>query len=411
MRQEWIVGRQPDCDIVIDHPKVSRRHARVRRAGDTHTIEDLGSLAGISVNGRRISGPTPFRQGDTIGFGKHAVSTVAGPLAGLFTGKGPSRGGPLPGRAVAMRREAQLSTGAKWGIVGSLLVLGIGALVAALVGSGGGEAGPSGPARAGGVVVTEADATSPPAPEPDVPAEAAAADAERTGRATPGAPPRWAVKAVFMIALRSRRETQAIGTGFVPAGQKVIVTNHHVADVIRQVCGRTDRCHGVAIQNEAPDKVFKITHIRPHARAGDMARYTPDVSVLTVDRPDDLPRGLPLATADEVTHERLQSSTAFLIGFPGDTMDVQHPTATVAQGSIGRVHPADYIQHQAPMTPGNSGSPLLVAGPKVVGINYANFGLRMVKTVNPDGTFKMERLAQASGLNCAASVRFIHEMF
>jgi len=56
---EAIVGRDPGVDIRIDHPSVSRRHARVTVVGDGVFIQDLGStngtLVGIhTVRGRRL---------------------------------------------------------------------------------------------------------------------------------------------------------------------------------------------------------------------------------------------------------------------------------------------------------------------------------------------------------------------
>ena len=39
-------------------------------AGDTLTIEDLGSTNGTFVNGKRVSGVTPLQNGDMIGLGE-----------------------------------------------------------------------------------------------------------------------------------------------------------------------------------------------------------------------------------------------------------------------------------------------------------------------------------------------------
>jgi two-component system, NtrC family, response regulator AtoC len=47
-RPEIIIGRDPQCDIVINHKTLSRRHARLR-LGPPVTIEDLGSTNGLRV--------------------------------------------------------------------------------------------------------------------------------------------------------------------------------------------------------------------------------------------------------------------------------------------------------------------------------------------------------------------------
>jgi DNA-binding CsgD family transcriptional regulator len=52
-----ILGRSSHCDLVFDHPSVSRRHARVRRSGDAGIhVMDLGSRNGTFVDGARVSG-------------------------------------------------------------------------------------------------------------------------------------------------------------------------------------------------------------------------------------------------------------------------------------------------------------------------------------------------------------------
>jgi hypothetical protein len=52
---DLILGRAPECDCVLAHDSVSRRHARIRQIeGDRWTIEDLGSKNGIRVDGNRV---------------------------------------------------------------------------------------------------------------------------------------------------------------------------------------------------------------------------------------------------------------------------------------------------------------------------------------------------------------------
>ncbi|GAC70294.1 FHA domain-containing protein [Gordonia soli] len=50
------IGRTPDNDIVVSDVLASRHHARVSARPDGLLIEDLGSVNGTFVNGRRISG-------------------------------------------------------------------------------------------------------------------------------------------------------------------------------------------------------------------------------------------------------------------------------------------------------------------------------------------------------------------
>jgi hypothetical protein len=50
-KRDVIVGRYPDCDLVIDHPAVSARHMIFRTVGSTVYAEDLDSTNGLIVNG------------------------------------------------------------------------------------------------------------------------------------------------------------------------------------------------------------------------------------------------------------------------------------------------------------------------------------------------------------------------
>ena len=52
---ENTLGRSEDCDVVIGHESLSRRHARLELSGDRVTLRDLGSTNGTFVDGREIS--------------------------------------------------------------------------------------------------------------------------------------------------------------------------------------------------------------------------------------------------------------------------------------------------------------------------------------------------------------------
>ncbi len=46
-----VVGRLPECEVVLSDSNVSRRHAELRRKGDGVFVTDLGSTNGTRVNG------------------------------------------------------------------------------------------------------------------------------------------------------------------------------------------------------------------------------------------------------------------------------------------------------------------------------------------------------------------------
>ena len=65
-QEEVIIGRGPECDIIIDDRQVSRRHARIRREFEGFTIEDLESKNGTYLNGVSIRDAVVLQDGDVI---------------------------------------------------------------------------------------------------------------------------------------------------------------------------------------------------------------------------------------------------------------------------------------------------------------------------------------------------------
>jgi hypothetical protein len=65
-----VVGRLPECDLVLADPNVSRRHVEFRPAGNGHyELVDLGSTNGTRVNGVAVTGTQSLRDGDGITVG------------------------------------------------------------------------------------------------------------------------------------------------------------------------------------------------------------------------------------------------------------------------------------------------------------------------------------------------------
>jgi serine/threonine-protein kinase len=65
---EVMVGRDRACSIVLAHPAVSRKHARITMNGSQVMLEDLKSANGTYVNNTRVE-RTKLKAGDVVRFG------------------------------------------------------------------------------------------------------------------------------------------------------------------------------------------------------------------------------------------------------------------------------------------------------------------------------------------------------
>jgi hypothetical protein len=101
---EISIGRAPTCDIVLpDDQMVSRRHAIVRRQGDTATVVDLGSSNGTLINGVEIHDATTLKEGDKVTIGDQDLlfeeareSVTAGSTFGAAPAFGTATATPSP---------------------------------------------------------------------------------------------------------------------------------------------------------------------------------------------------------------------------------------------------------------------------------------------------------------------------
>jgi DNA-binding winged helix-turn-helix (wHTH) protein len=74
---ENVIGRDPDVQVFLDHPSVSRRHARISITSDRVVLEDMNSRNGTYVDGRGITSPTDLRDGAIIGVGPITMTFVS----------------------------------------------------------------------------------------------------------------------------------------------------------------------------------------------------------------------------------------------------------------------------------------------------------------------------------------------
>jgi DNA-binding NtrC family response regulator len=97
-----LIGSNPDSDLVVDHPTVSRVHARLEYDGRGYRLTDLGSKNGVTVDGVRVEtawlGETArLELGDAIVWFALDAERVAVELARS------ARLGGLVGRSAPMR--------------------------------------------------------------------------------------------------------------------------------------------------------------------------------------------------------------------------------------------------------------------------------------------------------------------
>jgi predicted component of type VI protein secretion system len=82
---QFAVGRNASCQLSLDDPLVSRRHALLTVSEDSVLIEDLQSRNGVLVNGARIDGRVPLRAGDRILVGAQELTLLHARETGHMT--------------------------------------------------------------------------------------------------------------------------------------------------------------------------------------------------------------------------------------------------------------------------------------------------------------------------------------
>ncbi len=199
--------------------------------------------------------------------------------------------------------------------------------------------------------------------------------------------------AIFIIGLRSDTgKLVALGTGFAIREDGVLATNAHVTHEVMNIVKASRKLgraiYPVAVMNKHPEKVYRIIDsvIHPDWQYGKVR--TRDVSLLRLDmRAQPLPVILSVATRSQLRRFK-EGQPIALIGFPGEVNDPYSPIATFKRGDVGRITTLEksqgayeemiLIQHSAPATPGNSGSPILDTEGRVVAIHNSGISIRFL---------------------------------
>jgi pSer/pThr/pTyr-binding forkhead associated (FHA) protein len=148
-RDETVIGRRKESNIMIDAVSVSGRHCLVRKDGNKFFVRDLGSTNGTRLNGRDVNVDLRLRPKDLLQVGtvelifdsdEPAEETGEDGLANttrieIATGTG---GKPASFESISPFGSRQKNTAAIWwviiGVVGVLAVLGAIAFVYLVLG-------------------------------------------------------------------------------------------------------------------------------------------------------------------------------------------------------------------------------------------------------------------------------------
>ena len=76
-KDEFVIGRLPECDVYVPLGAISRQHARLFKSSHgTWFLEDLGSKNGTRLNDRLITSPQPVNHGDVIKMGQASLNVM-----------------------------------------------------------------------------------------------------------------------------------------------------------------------------------------------------------------------------------------------------------------------------------------------------------------------------------------------
>jgi hypothetical protein len=96
------LGRDPTCDLVLNDPKCSRRHAVLEAGPQGIAIRDSGSANGIYVNGRKIE-RAALQEGDIVKLGDVQLKVLPEDIPGTLVMEDLEMPTPSPGRPPAPR--------------------------------------------------------------------------------------------------------------------------------------------------------------------------------------------------------------------------------------------------------------------------------------------------------------------
>ncbi len=77
LKRSLLLGRSAECDVVLNHPEISGRHAILALHADGSVeVQDMGSKNGVLVNGERILS-RKLKPGDVVMLGSYQLDWEA----------------------------------------------------------------------------------------------------------------------------------------------------------------------------------------------------------------------------------------------------------------------------------------------------------------------------------------------
>ncbi len=120
-----IIGRASICDLRLQHPSISRRHAQLTRQGDRFTLKDLGSQNGTFVNRVKIVGDLEIRIGDEIALGNALLKLRGSGVPPERTNTAPAAQGKKKGRKKSSLTRVAIGAAAVGSAAAALLTVAV----------------------------------------------------------------------------------------------------------------------------------------------------------------------------------------------------------------------------------------------------------------------------------------------
>jgi pSer/pThr/pTyr-binding forkhead associated (FHA) protein len=89
-KDQFLIGRGPDCDLRLHGDTVSRHHCIIRQEADEAALVDLGSSNGTFVNGTRVRSQAALTSGDVLKVGDFSFVVLLGDQTWSDVGRGTS---------------------------------------------------------------------------------------------------------------------------------------------------------------------------------------------------------------------------------------------------------------------------------------------------------------------------------